>query len=110
MERALTAMPSLSSSPRMRSVPQCGFSRAMVAISVRISGFNRGRPSERPDRQRQKRRQPWRCQRRTVSGRTKKEVPSPVPVEAADEKPEELVSGAEARTVSVTESDLELLA
>ena len=26
MERALTAMPSLSSSPRMRSVPQCGFS------------------------------------------------------------------------------------
>jgi hypothetical protein len=25
-------------------VPQCGFSRAMVAISVRTSGFKRGRP------------------------------------------------------------------
>jgi hypothetical protein len=31
-------------------------------------------------------------------------------VEAVDEKPEELVSGAEARTALVTEGDLELLA
>jgi hypothetical protein len=37
-------------------------------------------------------------------------VASPVAVEAADETPEELVSGAEARTTSVTGSDLELLA
>jgi hypothetical protein len=71
MERALTAMPSLRSSPRIRSVPQCGLSAAMVAIRVRTSGVRRGRPKGQPDRQRQNRRQPLRCQRSTVSGRTK---------------------------------------
>ncbi len=45
MERALTPVSSWSSSPQMRSVPHCGFSRAMVAISERTSGFNRARPS-----------------------------------------------------------------
>jgi hypothetical protein len=37
-------------------------------------------------------------------------VASPVPLEAVDEKPEELVWGSEARTALVTEGDLELLA
>ena len=37
-------------------------------------------------------------------------VASPVPVDAVDEKPEELVSGSEARTALATEGDLELLA
>jgi hypothetical protein len=37
-------------------------------------------------------------------------VASPVPIEVVDEKPEELLLGSEARTVAVTESDLELLA
>ena len=32
MERLLTTMPSLSNSPRMRSAPHKGLSRAMVAI------------------------------------------------------------------------------
>jgi hypothetical protein len=40
----VTTMPSLSSSPRIRSVPQRGFWLAMVAINSRISGLNRGRP------------------------------------------------------------------
>jgi hypothetical protein len=34
----------------------------------------------------------------------------PVPVEAADEEPEELVSGAKAATASAPEGDLKLLA
>ncbi len=38
------------------------------------------------------------------------EVTSPVPVEAADEEPEELVSGAEAGPVLATEGDQKLLA
>ena len=32
------------------------------------AALKRGRPRERPDRQRQNRRQPWRCHRSTVSG------------------------------------------
>ena len=39
-----------------------------------------------------------------------KEVASPVPVEAADDEPEELVPGAEAGPVLATEGDLKLLA
>jgi hypothetical protein len=37
-------MPSLRSSPRMRSVPQSGLWLAIVAINSRTSGLNRGRP------------------------------------------------------------------
>jgi hypothetical protein len=43
-------------------------------------------------------------------GPDQEEVASPVPLEAVDEKPEELVWGSEARTALVTEGDLELLA
>ena len=43
-------------------------------------------------------------------GPDQEEVASPVRVEAVDEKPEELVSGSEARTALVMEGDLELLA
>jgi len=63
-------MTSLRSSPRIRSLPQRGLSRAIVAISWRTSGLSRGRPSRERDRHRQKSRQPCRCQRITVSGRT----------------------------------------
>jgi hypothetical protein len=38
------------------------------------------------------------------------EMASPVPVEAADEEPEELVSAVEARPALAMESDLKLLA
>jgi hypothetical protein len=44
MERLLAAMPSFSSSPRMRSLPHAEFSRAMVAISARTSASSFGRP------------------------------------------------------------------
>ena len=43
-------------------------------------------------------------------GPDQEEVASPVPVEAADDEPEKLVTGAEAGTALATESDLELLA
>ena len=49
MERLLATIPSLSSSPLMRSVPQSGFSRGMVVISSRISGLRWGRPPRDPD-------------------------------------------------------------
>jgi hypothetical protein len=44
-EAFLTTMPSLSNSPRMRSVPQSALSRDVVAISSQISALRRGRPS-----------------------------------------------------------------
>ena len=71
-ERALTAMPSLSSSPRIHSMPRCGFSRPSwrsatgprcPAVAAR-AGW--------PDRMRQNKRQPWPCRRSTVSGRTRR--------------------------------------
>jgi hypothetical protein len=43
-------------------------------------------------------------------GPDQEELASPVLVEAADCEPEKLLAGAEARTASVTECDLELLA
>jgi len=43
-------------------------------------------------------------------GADQEEVASPIPLDAVEEKPEELVSGAEARPELVTEGDLELLA
>ena len=110
MERVLTAMPSLSSSPRMRSVPQCGFSRAMVAISVRTSGFKRGRPQGAAGTPAPEEAPALAMPAQHGLGADQEEVASPVPLEAVDEKPEELVSGAEARQALVTEGDLELLA
>jgi hypothetical protein len=53
-----------------RSLPQRGLSRAIAEISPRTSALSRGRPSRERDRHRQKNRQPCRCQRSTVSGRT----------------------------------------
>ena len=52
-EVLLTAMPSFRSSPRMRSAPHAGLSRAIVAIRARTSGLTRGRPTRARDRQRQ---------------------------------------------------------
>ena len=66
----LTSMPSLSSSPWMRGAPQSGLARLMSRISRRISSGTLGLPPRRPDFQRQNDRNPTRCQRTTVSGRT----------------------------------------
>ena len=67
--RGETRMPSFSSnSLAMRSSPQSGFSVAMRRISWRSSSGIGGRPGR--DLKRQNRRQPARCQRISVSGRT----------------------------------------
>ena len=50
IERLLTTMPSLSSSPLIRSVPHSRLSRDMVAISSRTSGRRRSRPRRLRDR------------------------------------------------------------
>src|SRR2546425_11681661 len=58
-------MPSLSSSPRMRSAPQRGLHPAISRMSAaRVVG---GRPDRR-ERRRQNARNPARCQRRMVAG------------------------------------------
>ena len=70
MVRLLTLIPSLSSSPRMRSAPHSRPRAAMSRIRLMVSGGSgdvfRGR-----DRRRQNWRKPARCQRRTVSGWTR---------------------------------------
>ena len=99
-------MPSLSSSPRIRSVPQCGFWRPMVAIGSR---FSRGRPSPRPERQRQNSRQPRRCRPSAVSGRTEAGGVSSRGA-APHEEPEELGSSSQAWTTLGTPGNLELRA
>src|ERR1035437_450827 len=70
MERLLTTIPSLSSSPRMRSVPQSRFSWEIRAMRPLTSRLSRGRPRLVRDLQLQYSRQPLRCHRRTVSGWT----------------------------------------
>src|SRR5712691_1152045 len=45
MERLLTTMPSFNTSPRMRSVPQSGFSCEILPMSAFSSALRRGRPS-----------------------------------------------------------------
>ena len=102
-------MPSLTSSPRICSVPQSEFSLAIVAISSRTSGLNRGRPSCRRERQRQSSRQPRRCQRRTVSGHQNEMAP-PARVDAPGRQPEEPIAGLEAGSRTRTQGDLELVA
>ena len=86
-----------------------GFSCAMVAISDRTSGFKR--PSQRvvgPPA-------PEEAPALAVPaqhdlGADQEEVASPVPVEVAEDEPEELITGAEAGPTLATEGDLELLA
>src|SRR6267143_3977980 len=58
-------MPSLSSSPRMRSAPQRGLRHAISRMSA--TRFVGGRPDRR-ERRRQNARNPARCQRRMVAG------------------------------------------
>src|SRR3954465_6325706 len=65
-----TSMPSLRSSPWTRGAPQSGLARLISRISRRISGATLGLPACRRDFQRQKERNPARCQRITVSGST----------------------------------------
>src|SRR5436190_23586758 len=54
----------------MRGAPQSGLARLMSRINLRISSGTRGLPPRRLDFQRQNDRNPARCQRITVSGRT----------------------------------------
>ena len=72
IERALATMPSFMSSPRIRCVPQVGFSAAICAIRSLTSGARRGRPTRLLDLQVQYRLHPLRCQLITVSGLTTK--------------------------------------
>ena len=65
-----TSMPSLRSSPWMRGAPQRGFARLISRISCRTSRGTLGLPGRRRDFQRQKVRNPARCHRIIVSGRT----------------------------------------
>ncbi len=74
MVRLLTLMPSLSSSPRIRSAPQSRPRRAMSRMSSTVSAGS-GEPLRGRDLQRQKRRNPARCQRRMVSGWTSAMAP-----------------------------------
>ena len=70
--RCETSRPSLSSSPWMRGAPQSGFASAMVCTRLASSEPPGGRPVRpRRDFQVQKARKPCRCQRITVSGRTR---------------------------------------
>src|SRR3954451_2459100 len=65
-----TSMPSLRSSPWMRGAPQKGFAELISRISCRTSRATLGLPGRRRDFQRQKMRNPARCHRTIVSGRT----------------------------------------
>ena len=70
--RCETSNPSLSNSPWMRGAPQSGFANVMVRTRFASSGLTGGRPVRpRRDFQVQKARKPCRCQRITVSGRTR---------------------------------------
>src|SRR6266508_3586971 len=92
---SLTALPSLSSSPRIRSAPQEGLSRAIRAISSRISALRRGRPGRPRDFQRQNSRHAWRCQRDDRLGPDEHKVTAPIPPQHTDNQPEELVASAQ---------------
>ena len=65
-----TSMPNLSSSPWRRGARQNGLARVMSRINRRISSGTLDLPLRRPDFQCQNDRNPARCQRTTVSGRT----------------------------------------
>jgi hypothetical protein len=66
---SLMSMPSLSSSPWMRSAPHPVFSRHILRIRSRTSQEMSGRPGwPRRTFQVQNRRNPARCQATTVSG------------------------------------------
>src|SRR5262249_9581817 len=81
----------------------------MVAIGSRTSRFSRGRPSPRPERQRQNSRQPRRCQPSTGCGRTEAGGVSSRG-EAPHEEPEELGSSSQAWTTLGTPGNLDLRA
>jgi len=68
--RGETRYPSLANSPQIMSSPQVALSRHMRRMRLRRSMSTRGRPRRRHDLHRQSSRQPARCHRTTVSGRT----------------------------------------
>ncbi len=82
-------MPSLSSSPRIRSVPQCGFSRPIVAISDRTSVFSRGRPQRVAGPPMPEQAPALAVPAQHGLGSDQEQVASPVAIEAGDAEPEE---------------------
>jgi len=68
--RGAADAPSCCSSPRIRSAPQSGFSSASRRISAAVAPGSGGRPGPGRDCHRQWARNPARCQRSSVSGRT----------------------------------------
>jgi hypothetical protein len=66
-----TVTPSFSSSPWIRGAPHRGLARLIRRIRSRSSGLIIGRPDRRRLFHAQLRRNAWRCQPTTVSGRTR---------------------------------------
>ena len=94
----------------MRSLPQSGFSWAMVAINSRTSTLNRGRPSCGPGA-------PPPIEPPTLAVPAddglrpdEDQMPPPIPVEPAGEHPEEPVPAVQSWAAPGSEGDLELLA
>ena len=108
MVRLLTLIPSLSSSPRMRSAPHKRPRAAMSRMRSIVSGGSgdvfRGR-----DRCRQNRRKPARCQRRTVSGWTMAIARCHDGNRRTDEQPQP-VHEVELRTLAAASKDVDLVA
>src|SRR5437773_897671 len=94
MERLLTTMPSLSGSPRIRSAPHSGLSRAMMVISAHLGaepppadGASGPPPPEQPPAL------PMPAEHGLRPDED--EVAAPARAEPAGHDPEQLVSGAE---------------
>src|SRR5258707_15776804 len=95
-------MPSLSSSPWMRGAPQSGLARPLSRINLRISGGILGPPPRRLDCQRQNSRNPARCQRTTVSGRTMDSASTIARNEAIQPNEDQSVKTAENKSLPVS--------
>ena len=109
MERLLTTMPSFNSSPRMRSVPQRGFSCEIREISAFSSALRRGRPSRVRDLHVQSPALPVPAQDRLRLHDPKVLVPALRP-EVAKPDPEDSIRSAEAGMRVCAQGDLELVA
>jgi len=107
--RLLTLIPSLSSSPRMRSAPHSRPRPAISRMRSIVSGGSgdvfRGR-----DRRRQNRRKPARCQRTTVSGWTMAIRATPRRQPARADEQLQPVHKVELRALAAASEDIELMA
>src|SRR5215213_8123193 len=99
MERVQTTIPSLSSSPRIRSLPHNGLSRAITAINSRTSAFS---IQPRPPEPRAGLPPPVELPALPVPADdglwlNDHQVLTPVPPEPPDQHPEDLVTSAQPR-------------